>query len=230
MLSQFSLPLVLFGLVHLAWVQNLPAAVIDLFTDGPQTAGSSAQPTWDNRNQIPLSDSLFEARSYYLRSRYGIGSIQDGRLTFAEPGNPATSDERSYLGVNYTSSTPVYLLGDGATAFLIKFEFFAATYPYSLRFYVGDPRLQEPFGSFGIGDFSSGEASSGEVLIPFSFFTRTDLTQVQYLGIDASRMPAGTSFAISSITTVPEPTFPALASGLAVGLLLWRKRPSHGIP
>lgn len=217
-------PLLSAVFLFLLTVRQVPAAVIDLFTDGPQTAGITAQPTRDNRNAIPLTDSLFESRSLYVGYNTERASIQNRALTYELPLNPITPDDRGYFGLNYTSSTPVDLLGDGATAFLVKFEFFEATFPYSLGFYVGDPGLQGSSYKFLIRDFSTGLVSSAEAVIPFSYFSKTDLTQVKFLGIDASRMPAGSSFVISSITTVPEPSVALLTSGFAIVCLFHRRR------
>lgn len=219
-------PSLLAVLLFLLTVHQMPAAVIDLFTDGPQTAGITAQPTRDNRNAIPLKGSLFESRSLYVRYNTERASIQNGALTYELPLNPITPDDRGYFGLNYASSIPVDLLGDGATAFLVKFEFFEATFPYIITLYVGDWRQNDSYGKFSIQDFNTGLVSSAEAVIPFHAFSKTDLTQVEFLGIYASRMPAGSSFVISSITTVPEPSVALLTSGLAMVFLCHRRR-SH---
>ncbi len=73
------------ALLFLLTVQQMRAAVIDLFTDGPQTAGRTAQPTRDNRNAIPLTGSLFESRSLYVNSNTERASIQNSALTYCRP-------------------------------------------------------------------------------------------------------------------------------------------------
>jgi hypothetical protein len=207
----------------------LPAAVIDLFADGPQEVASPG-----SLRAVPqmLTFGVFEQRDLAINYNYIAqqGTILDGSLRYSVSPIPTslTGPNRGYLNVRYSSSQPVDLLGDGSTAFQIQFDHFDATYPYLLDFYIRDADSFYP-SYYSMRGLLMDASPAGTITIPFSAFSLTDLSRIRDLGIDASRMPMGSSFTISSITTVPEPTFPALAGSMGVAWLGRRRRNRQSI-
>ena len=204
------------------------AAVIDLFTGEPESI-QRVMGTEAPRRDSPylLESSLFEIRE--LRLRFGEVTqsilIENGTLSYSM-GTTITiprGNNLGYFNLQYLSLTPVDLLGNGATAFRIKFNFFSSSEVNRLQFFIRSQNSSDTSFAY-LSNFHIGSAVPTELTIPFSAFPDIDFTQVEALGINGGRMALGTTFVIASVTTVPEPNIPILLFGFAATLLFRRGR------
>jgi hypothetical protein len=182
---------------------NMPGAVIDLFYNSPQSVEKTTLGLKSVESTAVLEGNLFPSRRIVLGYGTQQATVSDGMLSYevtAHPSATPLSNTHGYLNLEYSSDQPVNLLGRGDTAFVVRFNSFHAEYPYVLNFYVSN------FYTLNRDSYPLRLTQSGEVIIPFSVFGSVDLTAVTFLGVDAARMAVGTSFVISSITTIPEPS------------------------
>lgn len=204
------------------------AAVIDLFTGSPQEWVATTPVGGDrvSTDPVPLTNSLFETRTLVLAYGAQKISIRDGVLRYEtlrvtpEP-LPGVND-RGYLKVTYSSDRPVNLLAGGATAFAIDFLDFKALPPYGSWVEIATANGDSDNGDLPY--FRSSSTFPTRVIVPFSRFPQLDLTAVQEVTLDLSRMVPGTSFTITGFSTVPEPSPTALASALCAFVCAFRRR------
>lgn len=205
------------------------AAVIDLFTSSPQewVAPTPVGADRVSMDPVPLTSSLFETRT--LAMEYGAQkiSIQDGVLRYETltviPSPAPGVNDRGYLTVTYSSDRPVNLLTGGATAFAIDFADFNWVPPIGFWLRISDSSGKDDF-SRTEPAFGSSTAFPARLIIPFSEYPDVDLTAVQAVTLNMHRMLPGTSFTITGLSTVPEPSPTVLASVFCAFICAFRRR------
>jgi hypothetical protein len=200
-----------------------PAAVIDLFRDGPHTLTShGTSGTWTSANSVGLTDSIFSARS--MRVQYGAQSLEvnstAGNLFYEVLPSGAGSNDRGYFEVIYTSPAPVNLLVDGSTSFEARF----ASMDFGSTFGPLQISVSSSSGRSTVsGYFTSSSDSS--LRFDFSRFSGVNFSSVTQISFGGWRIPEGSTFVLGSLQTVPEPSVPLL-SAIPAAILLGRRRRS----
>lgn len=192
-------------------------SIIDNFIDFPQLAEQMPSGANVTPDEVTLSQSLFMTRSIAVSRGVQRLQVTGGGIDYDvfEPPPDYSDIGRGYFHIDYSSSTPVSLLGDGATSVRIMFDRFSAPYPYILDVYFESTGVRQ---DYPIQAVRGGIDTPTAVDIPFSVFDQTDFGSVDGFGIDAARFPIGASLRISGISTVPEPSTAMLFVG---GVLVW---------
>lgn len=211
-------------LIAVALSLQAPGAVIDTFTSGDQAVSwPSGQGSVAITSEAPIAGSLFDTRYLYFRS----GGVQSLAVTTSEQ-NLAYDlgpDGGGYFRFGYRSSTPVDLLGGGAS--ILRFYFEGATsgtrFPANLEFMTASGVARYSWG-FELTSIFNGNDGPFVVDVPLAEINGGDLTQVTELTINALRITAGGSFRLSGVETIPEPAPIGLLLFAAVRLLWVRSR------
>lgn len=207
------------------------AAVIDLFDDpdSPERYAVRLGPFTDVRE---LPASVFETRTIELHTLSSVSNslpvaetlvISDSQFAYDNPALDHTRLSCLPSGaweVSYQTSSPVNLLGDGATTLRLEIASIAIRRPSLFFQSEGGARgfylpIDRPFEATG----------PLTVDIPFTSFEGVDFGSVTEFRIRALRSAPETHFILDSITTVPEPSFPILSS-LSLSLLAFSRRRS----
>lgn len=203
------------------------AAVIDLFDDQPQ-----ATLQLSNFHETE-SHGLFDRRTMVLTS--GSNSriepnrdsltISGGALNYLNPEpQPLGPRTTGYFKVTYSADEPVNLLADGATHLRLQFDSRTARFIGAIELQNGDERGR----SVSLSRF---DRNLEVIDIPFSLFSSFDPTETTSLTLDGYRIQQGSSFRLTSITTVPEPSFPILSAlSLTMLSVIRRRHPSQNPP
>jgi hypothetical protein len=211
-------------LISLTLALQAPGAVIDTFASGdhslswPPARGSVAV-----TSEVPISNSLFDTRYLSFRN----GGVQSLAVTTSEQilAYDLGSEGGGYFRFGYRSSTPVDLLGGGAS--ILRFHFEGATggtrFPANLEFVTASGLARYSWGFLLTGVFN-GNDGPFVVDVPLSAISGGDLTQVTEMTFDALRIAAGGSFRLSRVETIPEPSPIGLTLLVAVPLLMRRSR------
>ena len=199
-----------------------PAAVIDLFRDGPQELTSPGSGgAWQSASAVALTDSIFDSRG--MRTQYGAQNLRvnttAGTLLYDVVPDGAGSNDWGYFELIYSSSTPVNLLADGATSFEARFallEFGSSFGPLQIS-------VKSSAGSAGVSGYFT--SSSDKILqFDFSRFSGVNFSAVTEIRFGGFRIPEGSTLVLDSLQTVPEPSIPLVSALSAAMLLGWRRR------
>lgn len=194
------------------------AAVIDLFVNSPQSVALEATPS--GRAQaapVSLTSGLFDSRGMTLQYGTQQLAVTEGLMSYqvTPPAAGFSGNANGYFNLSYTSVDPVNLLGGGDTAIRLLVSSCQLARPYFFSFYLGSGRNQESYSL----QLPGGSSTSFIIDVPLSAFAKIDLTAVDRLGIDAGRLPVGSSFQLAGIVTVPEPAvLTSLAPVALIGL------------
>ncbi|MFC0019510.1 hypothetical protein [Roseibacillus persicicus] len=214
-------------LISLALAFQASGAVIDTFTTGDQEVswppdhGSVAI-----TSEVPILGSLFDTRFLH----FSDGGVQRLSVTTSEQilAYDLGPDSTGYFQFGYRSTTPVDLLGEGAS--ILRLHFDGGTSGTEGRPFSASLGLATESGVAGFSwDFKLSTIFNDNdgafvVDVPLVEITGGDLSQVTELTFDSIRISGGAGFRLTRVETIPEPTPIVLLLFVAIRMLLVRSR------
>ena len=195
--------------------QIASATVIDDFSQGSlfvQVTNSPGQTLY--QNGLSTSHVIGGSRSLYTIGSAGLASAEID--TSAGTFRFSSDASFGYFTLTYGATTPLgaNLLADGSDRFLVSIAQVTTGF-WRSGFFFG-VETGGTWRSYSFGGDLPALKGSGVLTIPFSRFPGADMTDVQAIGISASRFEPNRQIIIDSvITTVPEPSsLPFFAAGL----------------
>jgi hypothetical protein len=205
------------------------AVTIDDFSDGDFviTATDNLPGTVDTQTDLSPDAVIGGARRAILGSISGPpGATADLNTELQQLTLTSDPNFNGYLDLEYGFDTPlgVDLTADGADRFEIEMLSVSAdVFPglFKLNLDTGIIPIAADSVSFADQIFALA-GGSGTIVIPFSAFPNTDLTNVQSIQISMGRVKPGAELVFGGIRTTPEPATALLLSG-ALALLIRRR-------
>lgn len=204
------------------------AAVIDAFTSGFQAVSWPPAQGREVLDVTAIDDSLFDSR--FLRFRSGGSQSLTVTTETQELNYSLGLDGGGYFQFGYRSTTPVSLLGDGAS--VLRFSFASANagpmFPAQLVIQTSAGLARYSWGVTTLVDAFASHDGAFSIDVPLAEIKGGDLTRVTELTFDAYRISPAASFRLTRIETVPEPASWSLIALATAAACLVRLRKLEG--